>query len=88
MPPIKSLVFKCLACHSKLIAVILLFNKIMPPCSYYMEKGLVYIVITALFNCYPFFCLECMKLNMHLSYNIYSIFDAKCIYLTIYLYTL
>jgi hypothetical protein len=50
MPPIRSLVFKCLARHSKLVAVILLLSKIMPSCSCYTEKGLVYIVIAALFS--------------------------------------
>jgi hypothetical protein len=50
MPPIRFLVFKFLAHHFKLIAVIFLFSEIMPFCSYYAEKGLVYITITALFN--------------------------------------
>jgi hypothetical protein len=50
MPPIRSLVFKYLAHHFKLVAVILLFNEIMPSCSRYIEKGLVYITITALFS--------------------------------------
>jgi hypothetical protein len=50
MLSVRSLVFKYLARHSKLIAVILLFNEIMPSCSYYIEKGLVYIVITAPFS--------------------------------------
>jgi hypothetical protein len=48
MPPVRSLVFKRLAHHSKLIAVILLFSEIMPTYSRYAEKGLVYITITAL----------------------------------------
>jgi hypothetical protein len=50
MPPVRSLAFKHLAYHSKLIAVILLLSEIMPFCSCYTEKGLVYIIITALFN--------------------------------------
>jgi hypothetical protein len=50
MPFVRSLVFKYLAYHSKLVAVILLFNKIMPTCFCYIEKGLVYITITALFS--------------------------------------
>ena len=48
MPPIRSLASKYLAYYSKLIAIILLFSKIIPTCSYYIEKGLVYIIITAL----------------------------------------
>jgi hypothetical protein len=50
MPPVIFLVFKYLARRSKLIAVIFLFSEIMPSYSYYIEKGLVYITITALFS--------------------------------------
>jgi hypothetical protein len=50
MPPIRSLASECLAYHSKLVAVILLFNEIMPSCSYYAKKGLVCVIITALFS--------------------------------------
>jgi hypothetical protein len=88
MPPIKSLVFKCLAYHSKLVAVILLFSKIMPSCSCCAEKGLVYIIIAVLSNWQPSSYSECIKLNIHLFYNIYSISNAKCICLTVYLCTL
>jgi hypothetical protein len=88
MPPVKSLAFKHLAYRSKLVAVIFSLSEIMPSCSYYTEKGLVYIAITALFSQQPFSCSKCTKLNIHLSYNIYSISNAKCIYLTIHLYTL
>jgi hypothetical protein len=87
MPPIKSLVFKRLARYSKLVAVILLFSEIMPSCSCYTEKGLVYIAITALSSCQPSSCFKCIKLNIYLSYNIYSISNAEYIYLTIHLYT-
>jgi hypothetical protein len=88
MPPVRSLVFKCLAYHSKLVAVIFLFSEIMPSCSHYIEKGLVYITITALFSRQPSSCSVCTKLNIYLSYNIHFISDAECIYLTAYLYTL
>jgi hypothetical protein len=88
MPPIRSLVFKYLAYYFKLVAVILLFSKIMPTCSRYTEKGLVYIIIAVLSSRQPSSSSECTKLNIHLSYNIYFIFNAKCIYLTVYLYTL
>jgi hypothetical protein len=50
MPPVRSLVFKYLAYHSKLVAVILSLSEIMPTYSRYTEKGLVYIVIIALFS--------------------------------------
>jgi hypothetical protein len=88
MPPIRSSAFKHLAYHSKLVAVILLLNKIMPFYSRYAEKGLVYITITALSSRQPSSYSECTKLNMRLSYNIHSISNAECACLTVYLYTL
>ena len=47
IPLIRSLVSKHTARRSKLVAVILLLNKIMPTYSYYAEKRLIYIVIIA-----------------------------------------
>ena len=47
MPSVRSLASECLACRFKLIAVILLLSEIMPTCSRYVEKGLVYVIITA-----------------------------------------
>ena len=88
MPSVRFLVFKYLAYHSKLIAVIFLFSKIMPSYSCYTEKGLVYIIIITLSSRQPSFCSKCTKLNIYLSYNIYFISNAKCIYLTTHLYTL
>jgi hypothetical protein len=70
MPSVRSLVSKCLAYYFKLVAVILLFSKIIPSCSCYKEKGLVYIIIIALFSHQPSSCSKCTVLNMHLSYNI------------------
>jgi hypothetical protein len=88
MPPVRSLASKHLAYRFKLVAVILLLSKIMPSCSHCAEKGLVYIVITALFSQQPSFHSEYTKLNMHLSYNIHSIFNAECICLAARLCTL
>ena len=50
MPLIRSLVFKRLTCRFKLVAVILLLSKIILTYSYCVEKGLVCIIIIALFN--------------------------------------
>jgi hypothetical protein len=50
MPFVRSLIFKHLAYRSKLVAVILLLSEIMPFYSYCTEKGLVYIIIIALFS--------------------------------------
>ena len=78
MPPVRSLVFKRAAHYFKLVAVILLLGEIMPTCSHYIEKGLVYIIIMAPLGCQPFFYTECTKLNMYLSCNIKSVFNTKC----------
>ena len=48
MPFIRSSAFKRLTRCFKLVAVILLLGKIIPTYSYYIEKGLVYIIIIAL----------------------------------------
>ena len=50
MPFIRSLAFKCLTRYFKLVAVILLLSEIMSTYSRYAEKGLVYIIIIALFS--------------------------------------
>ena len=80
MPFIRFLAFKRLACYFKLVAVILLLGKIMPTYSYYMEKGLVYIVIIALLGCQLSFYIKCIKLNMRSSYNVYLVSNTKCIF--------
>ena len=63
-----------------IIAVILLFSKIMPTYSRYVLKGLVYIAIIAPLGRQPFSYTKCTKLNMRLSYNIKSVSNAKCAY--------
>ena len=47
MPFIRSLASKCCAC---VVAAIILLSKIMPTYSRCVLKGLVYVIITALFN--------------------------------------
>jgi hypothetical protein len=88
MPSVRSLASKRLAHHFKLVVVILLLNKIMPSCSCYTEKGLVYITITALFSHQPSSYSKYTKSNIYLSCNIYSISNTEYIYLTAYFYTL
>ena len=77
MPPIRSSALERCTC---IVAVILLLSEIMPTCSYCVLKGLVYIIIIALFNCQPSFCTKCIKLNMRLSYDIKPVSNTKCIY--------
>ena len=87
MPPVRSSAFKCLVYYFKLVAIILLLNKIIPTYSCCVEKGLVYIIIIALFSYQPSFYTEYIKLNICFSYNIYSVFNTKCIFL-VYFYPL
>ena len=63
--------------YAYIVAVILLFNKIMPTCSYYILKGLVYIAIIAPLGCQSSFYTKCTKLNMCLSCDVRSVFNAK-----------
>ena len=76
MPSIRSLVSKRRA-HT--VAVILLLSEIMPSCSRYKEKKLVYIIIIALFSRQLFSYIKCTKLNMYLSCNVKSVSNAKYI---------
>ena len=76
MPLIRSLASKHCA---YIVAVILLFSKIMPSCSCCEEKKLVYIIIIASSSRQPFLYIECTKLNIHLSCNISLVFNTKYI---------
>ena len=87
MPFIRSLVSKHSAHYSKLVTVILLFSKIIPFYSYYIEKGLVYIIIIALSSCQPSLYTKCTKLNIYTLYNIQLVFNTKYTFL-VYLYSL
>ena len=78
MPPIRSSAFECCAC---IVAVILLFSKIMPSCSYCKEKKLVYIIIITPFSHQPSSYIKCIKLNIYLFYNVRSVSNAKYLYL-------
>ena len=74
MPFIRSLVFKC---YAYIIAIILLFSKIMPSYSCYKEKKLVYIIITALFSRQPSSYIKCTKSNIYSSCNIRLVLDTE-----------
>ena len=76
MPLIRSLVSKR---YIYTVAVILLFGKIIPSCSYCDEKKLVYITIAAPFSRQPSFCVKYTKSNMCLSCNIKSVSNTKCL---------
>ena len=63
--------------YTVLVALILSISEVMPSCSYYIKKGLVYIIIIAPSGRQSLFYAECIKVNMYLSYNVYSISNAK-----------
>ena len=77
MPFIKSLVSKY---YAHIIAVIFSLNKIMPMCSHYAEKKLVYIIITAPSSRQPSFCFKYTKSNIRSSCDIKSVFNTECIF--------
>ena len=76
IPLIRSLASECCA---YIVAIILLLGKIMPSYSHYKEKKLVYIIIIALISYQPSSCIKCTKLNIHLSYNVRLMSNAKYI---------
>jgi hypothetical protein len=60
MPFIRFTAFKC---YTLFTISISLNREIINPCSYYIKKGLVYIVLTSPFKCQPSFYLKCTKVN-------------------------
>ena len=76
MPFIRSLASKH---RAYTVAVILLFSKIMPSCSRYKEKKLVYIIIIAPSSRQPSSYIKCTKLNIYLSCNVRSVSNTKCL---------
>ena len=78
MPFIRSLVSKY---YAYIVTLILLLGVIIPTYSHYTEKKLVYITIAAPFSCQPSSCSKCIKANMRLFYNIYSVSDTECAFL-------
>ena len=81
MPPVRSLASKYTAYYSKLVVIIFLLGKIIPTYSYCMEKGLVYIIITALSSCQPSLYTEYIKLNIYTLCNIRSVSNTEYIFL-------
>ena len=75
MPFIRSLASKR---RTYIVAVILLLSKIMPTCSYYMLKELIYITIMASLSRQPSFYIKYTKLNIYLFCDIRSVSNTKC----------
>ena len=78
MPPIKSLVSEC---RAYIVTLILLLSVIMPMCSRYTKKKLVYIIIMVLSGHQPSSCSKYTKSNIYSSYNIKSVSNTKYIFL-------
>ena len=65
----------------RLVLLILSLGKIILLYSYYIEKGLVYIAIIALFSSQPSSYTKCIKSNMRSSYNIRLVSNTKYAFL-------
>ena len=74
---IRSLVSKH---RAYVVAIIFLFGEIISIYSYYVLKGLVYVIIIASLGCQPSFYIKYIKLNIRLFYNIKLVSNAKYIY--------
>ena len=79
MPSIKSFTFEH---YALLIISISLDREIMSPYSYYIKKGLVYIIITDFSSHQPFFYTKYTKLNTYILCNIRSVSLNKYIFLS------
>ena len=79
MPPIKSTMSE--RCALRAISISL-NREIISPCSRYVKKGLVYIIIINPFSRQPFSCTECTKLNTCALCNMRSVSLNKCIFFT------
>ena len=60
MPAVRYLAFKY---YTLLTSSITYNSEIISPCSYYIKKGLVYVIITDFSSRQSSFCSECTKLN-------------------------
>ena len=78
MPAVRLTAFKY---YTLFISSITLNGEIMSPCSCYIKKGLVCIVIIDPFNYQPSSYSKYTKLNTWVLYNIRSVSLNKCIFL-------
>ena len=69
--------------HCTLLTISISLNReITSPCSYYIKKGLVYIIIIDSFSCQPSFYTKYTKLNTCTSCNMRSVLLNKCMFFT------
>ena len=82
MPPIRSTASRR---YNKLILLILSISKVMPSCSCYIKKGLLYIIIASPSSRQLLSCAEYTTVNMHLFYNVCLVSNTEYKYLITYL---
>ena len=70
--------------HAYAVAVIFLFSKIIPSCSYCKEKKLIYIIITVSSSHQSSFYIKYTKLNIHSSCNVKLVSNAEYIFAFLY----
>ena len=78
MPAVKLTVSKY---YTLFISSITLNSKIMSPCSYYIKKELVYVIIIEPSSYQPSSYSECIKLNTYILCNVHSVSLNKYIFL-------
>ena len=77
MPAVRSLVFE----HYTLLTSSITYNgEIMSPCSYYIKKGLVCVIITDFSSYQPSFYSKYTKSNICVLYNMRSVSFNKYIF--------
>ena len=77
MPPIRLSMSKR---RALLTASISLDGEIISPYSYYIKKGLVYIIIIDSFSRQPSSSTKCTKLNTYILCNVYSVLFNEYIF--------
>jgi len=66
--------------HTYTVTFILLSGEVIPLCSRYTKKGLVYIAIAAPSGHQPSSYSKCTSVNMRLLYNVRLVSNVECIY--------
>ena len=74
MPPIRSTASRR---YNKLMPLILFINKVMPSYSYYIKRGLLYVMIVSPSSRQPLSYAKYTTVNMRFSYNICLVSNTK-----------
>ena len=79
MPTVRLTAFEY---YTLLTSSIALDGEIISPCSYYIKKGLVCVMITEPSSHQPSSCSKCTKSNTYVLYDVRSVSFNKCIFFT------